>query len=451
MPRELEDHYSDVYPAARNPPCPQQLHYYDERRRPRGAHFGSRFDRSDMGAAYYPHESWSSSGRPYYPRPEFDYGPGSPFIRESYGRSAGPDVYYPHRSEYRRHDTEERGFRSPDGPRDGSMEREHGERKRRHHKSSKHRHRRSRHHRRHKRSKRSAVGSDDEHRDNLPSLTLGAEISRGRRHGASSVTRTSLAGSDISDDGSRSVGEPFDSVEASVTLSPSTSTVPVAYSGYDVENDEGEIADPPASVEDSHQSTEESDASSSDVESISKKSQSSASSSESESRSPAAVKHKTKTEQVMKARSSYATALAAKLRQNRLALEERSCRRPDTSTPRLQPTDGSPSVINNSSVNTETSRLCSDSNLVTDNGLNVERLVTANIQLEALGTSSAVSCSAPVRISSSVPPSASQSTVHCEIPSTPSLNWYVVLLKIVNFDIVDIHQLVFMLLFRVNM
>jgi len=423
MPRELEDHYSDVYPAARNPMCPQQLYYYNERRHPRGAQFASRFDRGDMGAAYYPRESWSASGRPYFPRPEFEYGPGSP-----YGHSAGPglDGYYPHRNDYRLHDMEDRDLRSPDDTRDGSMERERGERKRRHHKSSKHRRRRSRHHRRHKRSKH----SDDEHGEDLPSLTLGAEISRGRRYGASSVTRTSAPESDISDDSSHSVGELRDSIGASVTFSPSASTVPVAYSSYGVENDKGEVADPTADLEDRQQSTQESNGSSSDAESTLKKSQSSTSSSDSESGSPSSVKHKTKTPLVMKARSSYATALAAKLRQNRLALEERSCRRPDTSTPRLPPNDGSPSVIDKSSVNTETSQLCSsDSYLITDNGLNVERVVTANKQPEipVSGTSSAVSCSAPVRLMSSAQPSASQSTTHREIPSTASLNWYVLL------------------------
>ena len=431
MPRELEDYYSDVYPAARNPSCPQQLHYYNERRHPRGAHFASRFDRGDMGAAYYPHESWSASGRPYFPRPEFEYGPGSPVVREAYGSSAGLDVYHPHRNAYRWHDTEDRDFRSPDGTRDGSAEREHGERKRRHHKSSKHRHRRSRHHRRHKRSKHSEMASDDEHGNDLPSLTLGAEISRGRRHGTFSVTRTSAPESDISEDGSQSVGEPSDSVRASVTLSPSASAVPVAYSGYDIENDKGEVAEPAASSEDRQQSTLQGDSSSSDAESVSKKSLSSTSGSDSEAGSPAAVKHKTKNQQVTKVRSSYATVLAAKLRQNRLALEERSCRRPDTSTPRLQPADGSPSVIDKSSVNTETSRLCSDSNLVTDNGLNVERVMAANKQLEIpVDTSSAVGCSASARVqhSTQLP---SQSALHREIPSTASLNWYAVLLKVV--------------------
>jgi len=424
MPRELEDYYSDVYPAPRNPPCPQQqLHYYNERRHPRGTHFASRFDRGDMGAAYYPHESWSSSGRPYFPRPEYEYGPGSP------GCSAGLDVYHPHRNVYRRHDAEERDFRSPDGTRDGSVEREHGERKRRHHKSSKHRHRRSRHHRRHKRSKHSEIGSDDDERSkDLPSLTLGAEISRGRRHGTS-ATRTSAPESDISEDGSQSIGEPSDSIRVSVTLSPSASTVPVAYSGYNVETDEGEVADPAASLEDRQQTRVQSDESSSDGESVSKKSRSSLSSSESESESPAAVKRKTKNQQVTKSRSSYATALAAKLRQNRLALEERSCRRPDTSTPKVQPTDGSPSVIDKSSVNTETSRLCSDSNLVTDNGLNVDQVIAANKQLEMLDTSSGVGCSASVVLAEcSVQLSSSQSAVQREIPSTASLNWYALLL-----------------------
>jgi len=309
--------------------------------------------------------------------------------------------------------------------------------KRRHHKSSKHRHRHSRHHRRHKRPKRSEMNSDNERGDNLPSLTLGAEINRGRRHGASSVTRTSVPESDISDDGTQSIGELPDSIGGSVTLSPSASTAPVAYSSYDAENDKGEVADPTPSIQDRQQSMVESDGSSSDVESTSKKSQSSESSSESENGCPAAVKHKTKTQQLTKVRSSYATALAAKLRQNRLALDERSCRRPDTSTgtSRLQPTDGSPSVIDKSSVNTETSRLCSDSNVITDNGLNVERAVTSNKQLEISHKSCAVSCSAPVCVTSSVPVqlSASQSAIHCEIPSTASLNWYVVLLKYVYF------------------
>ena len=424
MPRELEDQYSDAYPAARNSPYPQQLHYYNERRHPRGGHFASRFDRGDMGAAYYPHESWSASGRPYF---EFECGPESPFIRGTYSRGAGSDAY--HRNDYRRHDAKERDFRSPDSMRDGSMEREHSERKRHHHKSSKHRRRRSRHHRRHKRSKRSEMDRDD-----LPSLTLGAEISRGRQHGAHSVTTTSVAESDISDDGSHSADEQQDIM----TFSPSRSAVPVAYSGYDTENNKGETADPIAMLEDRQQterSAEESDGSSSDSESVSKKSQSSPSSSDSDSASPAAVKHKTKTREVMKARSSYATALAAKLRQNRLALEERSCRRPDTSTPKLQPSDGSPSVIpvDKSSVNAETSQLSSVSNLVTDNGLNVERVVTANKQLEMLGTSSAVSCSAPVRVTSSVQLSASQSAMYREVPSTAttSLSWYVLSLKIV--------------------
>jgi len=421
MPRELEDQYSDAYPAARNSPYPQQLHYYNERRHPRGAHFAGRFDRGDMGAAYYPHESWSAPGRTYFPCPEFEYGPESPFNRGAYGRSAGLDAY--HRNDYRGHDTKERDFRSPDGMRDGSMEREHSERKRHHHKSSKHRRRHSRHHRRHKRSKRSEMDRDD-----LPSLTLGAEISRGQRHGAHSVTRTSVAESDISDDGSQSVDEQPDRM----TFSPSTTAVPVAYSSYDPESDKGETAGPAAMLDDRQQSLEESDGSSSDAESVSKKSQSSTSSSDTDSASPAAVKHKTKPQQVLKARSSYATALAAKLRQNRLALEERSCRRPDTSTPKLQPSDGSPSVIEKSSANSETSQLSSVSNLVTDNGLNVERVVAENKQLEILDTNTAVSCSAPVRVTSSAQLSASQSATHREIPSTVTavISWYVLSLTI---------------------
>jgi len=432
MPREVEDHYPDVYPAARNPPCPQQLHYYNERRHPQGAYFAGRFDRGDMGAPYYPYESWSAFGRSY-PRPEFEYGPGSPFVRDAYGR-ARVDAYQPHRNDYRRRSAEERDFRSPDGTRDGSVEHEHSERKRRHHKSSKHRHRRSRHHRRHKRSKQSEMHSDDEHSNDLPSLTLGAEISRGRRHGASSVAKMSAPGSDISEDSShsQSVVEPSDSIGASVALSVIASADPVVYSGNNVENDEGEVAenddsevaDPTTNVVEKQQSIDESDdTSSSDAESLSKKSQSSTSSSE--SGSPNGKKHRTKLQPVTKVRSSYAIALAAKLRQNRLALEERSCRRPDTSSSGLQPSDGSPSVIDKSSVNTETSRLCSDSNLVVDNGLNVERVVTTSRQVEIPSSNSVVSCSAPLRVNSSTQLSVSRSAMHRESHSTASLNWYV--------------------------
>jgi len=264
----------------------------------------------------------------------------------------------------------------------------------------------------------------------IPSLTLGAEINRGRRHGASSVTKTSVAESDISADGSPSAGEQPSSREASLTHSPSTSAVPVAYSGYDVENDKGELADTATgSLQERQQSVEDSNSSSSDVESVSKKSRSSSSSSQSEGGSPSAVKHKTKTQQITKPRSSYATALAAKLRQNRLALEERSCRRPDTSTSRLQSTDVSPSVINKSLATTETGLQYSDSNLVTDNGLNVEQIVTANKQLEMMCPSSTVSCSAPVPVVSCARFATSQSAVHREIPSTAaatsSLSWYV--------------------------
>ena len=429
MPKELEDHYHDVYPAARNAPCPQQLHYYDERRRPQ---FANRFDRGDMGAPYFPYESWSASGRSYFPRPGFEYGPGSPFVRDAYGRS-GVDVYRPQRNDYHRHDTEERDFRSPSGTRDGSVERERGERKRRHRKSSKHRHRRSRHHRRHKRSKHAEMHSDSDHANDLPSLTLGAEITRGRRH-VNSIAETSAPGSDISgySSPSQSVGEPSDSIGASVTLSPVASAVPAVNSGHNIENDEGEVdenddgevAELTASVVAKQESTEESDdGSSSDAESLSKKSRSSTSSSE--SGSPDAKKHRTRLQPVTKVRSSYATALAAKLRQNRLALEERSCRRPDTSSARLQPSDGSPSVIDKSSVNTETSRLCSDSNLVIDNSLNVERVVTANRQAETSSINSVVSCSAPLRVNSSTQLSVSQSATHRESHSTASLNWYV--------------------------
>jgi len=411
MARELEDQYPDVYPAAQNPPCPQQLHYYNERRHPR-------FDRGDMGPVYYPHESWSALGRPYFPRPEFEYGPGPPpFITGGYGR--GVD-YRPHRNDYRRRDMEQR-----DDVRDGSMEREHVERKRRHHKSSKHRHRRSRHHHRHKRLKHSEMNSEDERGNGLPSLTLGAEISRGRRHAA----RTSvLPESDISEDGSESYGEPSDNVGASVTLSPSSSSVPVAYSSYDIENDKGEAVEPAASLEDKQQNTEESDdGPSSDAESSSKKSQSSTSSSDGESGSPTtATKHKTKQPQVTKFRSSYATALAAKLRQNRLALEERSCRRPDTSTSRLQPTEGSPSVIDKCSVNAEASRFCSDSNLISDNSSYVDQAVTANKWPETSGSSSAVICSPTIRAKSSTQISAALSALHREVSSTANLNWQVV-------------------------
>jgi len=428
MPREVDEYYADVHPAARNLSGPQQqLHYYNERRHPRGAYFANRFDRGDMGPAYYPHESWLAAGRPYFPRPEFELGPGSPVGREAYGISAGLEVHQPHRTAYRRHDADDRDYRSADGgARDGSVEREHGQRKRRHHKSSKHRHRRSRHHRRHKRAKRSEIGSDGERGNELPSLTLGAEISRGRQCGGVPVTRTSAPESDISDDGSQSVGERSDSVRASDTLSPSA--VPVAYSGYDVENDKDEAADTAACREDRRQSTEEGEEYSSDAESESKKSRSSTSSSESDAESPTAVKHKTRNQQVAKVRSSYATALAAKLRQNRLALEERSCRRPDTSTPRLQPADGSPSVIEKSlAANAETSRLCSDSNPVTANSLNVEQVTAVSKQLETVDSSSVVSCStsAAIQHSSRLP---SVSAVHHEIPTTTtSLNWYVLL------------------------
>jgi len=427
MPREVEEYCSDVHPAARNPPGPQQLHYYNERRHPRGALFAGRFDRGDMGSPYYPYESWPASGRPYYPRPEIEFGPGSAMVREAYYSGDGPDVYHQHRNAYRRPDTDERYFRSPDGTRDGSTEREHGERKRRHHKSSRHRHRRSRHHRRHKRSKHSEAESDNERGNDLPSLTLGAEISRGRKHG---ITRTSAPESDISDDSSEPLGETADSTGASVTPA---STVPVAYLGYNIESDKTGVPDASARLEDGQQSTTEhsdgSSSSSSDAESVSK-SQSSTSSSDSETEtgSPAAAKRKARNQQVTKVRSSYATAQAAKLRQNRQALEERSCRRPDTSTPRLQPADGCPtSVIDRSSVvNTETSRSCSDGKLCTDNGLNVERLMAANKRLEMLHTGSAVSCSAAVPVTRSTQPSSSQSVMHREITSTASLNWYVV-------------------------
>jgi len=426
MPREAEDHHSDAYPAARNQSCSQQLHYYNERRHPRGAYFASRFDRGDMGPGYYPHEPWLAAGRPYFPRPEFQYGPGSPGVREAYGSGAGLGVYHPRRNAYRRPDTAERGYRSADGTRDGSVEREHGERKRRHHKSSKHRHRHSRHHRRHKRPKHSDIGSDNE----LPSLTLGAEISRGRQSGGSAVpvTKMSSPESDISNDGSQSVGKQSDSVQPSDTLSPSA--VPVAYSSYDVENDNDEAADAAACSEDKQQSTEEGEESSSDAESESKKSRSSSNSSESDSESPIAIKHKTKNRKVPKPRSSYATALAAKLRQNRLALEERSCRRPDTSTTRLQPADVSPSsVIDKSSVNTtEPSLLCSDSDPVTVNSSSVEaeQRTDANKQLETVDTTSVVSCIASVEVPQSVRIPAQPATLQ-EVPSTTSFNWYVVL------------------------
>jgi len=419
MPRELSDNYADVNPTARNPPCPQQLHYYNERRHPRGAYFANRFERSDIGAPYYSHESWSS-GR----RPEFEYGPGSPFVRETY--CAGVVTYHSQRNDYRRRDAEGTYFRSPDGTRDDSVEREHGERKRRHHKSSKHRHRRSRHHRRHKRSRHSEKDSDDEGGNDLPSLTLGAEISRGRRHGISPVTRTSAPESDISDDGSESVRLPSDSIGASVRLSLSLSAVPVAYSSCGVENDRDKVVvEPAVSLENKQQSIEESDEGSiSDGESSTKKSQSSTSSSETESSSPTAAKCKTKIPQVTKVRSSYATALAAKLRQNRLALEERSCRRPDTNTAKLQPSDESPSVIDKSSVNTETSRLCSESDIFTNNGLNVDRVMTANKELEISSRNVAISCSAPVQVKSSTQVSVSQFAALREVHSTTSLNWY---------------------------
>jgi len=428
MSRELEDHSRDVYPAARNTPSTQQqLHYYDERRHPR--HYVSRFDRGDMGAPYYPYESWPASGRSYFPCPQFEYGPGSHFARDTYGR-AGVDVYHLHRNDYRRRSKEQRDYRSPDGTKDGSSERERSERKRRHRKSSKHHHRRSRHHRRHKRSKHSEMHSDDERSNDLPSLTLGAEISRGRWHGASSVTKTSAPGSDISEDSShsQSVGEPTDSIGASATFSPVASTGPVVSSGYDIDegevaDDDAEVAEPTASVVEKQGSAEESDdGSSSDAESLSKKS----SASSNESGSPDSSKHRTKLHPVTKVRSSYATALAAKLRQNRLALDERLCRRPDTSSSRLQPSDGFPSVIDKSSVNAETSRLCSDGDLVVDNGLNVEQVVSTNRQVDTSSTSSVVTCSAPVQVNSSTHLSASRSATHCESHSTTSINWYVV-------------------------
>lgn len=430
MPRELEDHYPD---SSRNAPCPQQLHYYDERRHPRGSHFAGRFDRGDMGPGYYPHDAWSASLRPFFPRPEYEYGPGAPFVREAYGRDMGVDVYRHHRNDYRKNSAEEKDFRSSDGPRNGSMDREHGDRKRHHHKSSKHHHRRSRRHRRHKRTKHSEMDSDDERRNKLPSLTLGAEISRVRWHGSASVARTSAPESDISEEDSQPVGELPNSMSVSVALSPSASPiavgVPVAYSD-DIANDTQEVLRPTTCLEVIKQSTEESGAdevSSSDSESASKKSQSNTSSSDSTCRSPTATKQKTKRHQLMKVRSSYATALAAKLRQNRLALDERSCRRPDTSTSRLQPTDGSPSVIDKSSVTADSSRLCSDTKLVTDNGLNVERLVTAHKQLEVMGNIS-FTTSASVSVKNSAANSVSSlSAAHSEVRTTASLNWYVVL------------------------
>ena len=453
MPREVEDHHPDVYPAARNPPCPQKLHYYDERRHPR--HFAGRFDRGDMGASY-PYESWPASGRSYCSRPQFEYGPGSPFFRDAYGR-AGADVHHPYRNDYRRRDEDERDFRSPNGTRDDSVEHEHGERKRRHHKSSKHHHRRSRHHRRHKRSKHSEMPSDDEQSNDLPSLTLGAEISRGRWHSAGSVTKISAPGSDISEDSShsQSLDEPSDNVGASGMISPVASTVPVVYSSYDIENDEGEgeVTEPTTSVAEKPESSanvvgkqdssgDSDDGSSSDAES-SKNSRSSSSSSE--SGSPNAKK----LHPVTKVRSSYATALAAKLRQNRWALDERLCRRPDTSSARLQPSDESPSVIDKSAMNTETSRLCSDNNFVIDNGLNVERVVTTNSQLEKSSTCSVVSCSAPLWVNSSTCVSVSRSAKHRESHSSVSLNWYVA--EIVYFRLYLYPLISMCFLFRINM
>jgi len=347
MPKELRDESADSFVPSRHPP--QQLHYYGER--PGGYRGGGRYTNH---AGFY---QWPVRA-PYYPRPDFDpiYPPNP--RRDLYGPYDGGAAAY-HRDDYRRFE-QEREFRNPEGRRNSSEERDRESRKRRHHKGSKHRHRHSRHHRnhRHKKSKRSTAENDLSADDvsELPSLTLGAEISRRRQRETVNTPVTTASqespepGIIEDDDSLHSPKQP--SAEKSDFVDHLHPSVPVAYAdnpGLD------QIPSPIQSPR-SHKSVNilshsESNSSvvnspvhskksvfSSDNDSDTSSGSSNSDSSERQKKSP------TKTSKV---RSSYATALAAKLRKNRQALVERSVRRHDSSvTCTATEADDLQSVIN---------------------------------------------------------------------------------------------------------
>lgn len=333
MPKEMRDESADSFVPGRYPS--QQLHYYGER--PGGYRGGARYS---SHSGYY---QWPARV-PYYSRPDYD----SPLYASSHRR----DLYGPYdtggaaysRDDYRRTD-QERELRSPDGRRNSSEERDRGSRKRRHHKGSKHRHRHSRHHRnhRHKKSKRSSAESDrnaddiSDYSAELPSLTLGAEISRKRRHISSPVTAVSAESPEpgiIEDDDSIDSSEQaVADVAVGLEVSNSESSIPVAYA------DDTSLRHSPrlvqsASPQNCRQSVSEGESDSSIDSPHSRRSQplsDSDSDGSSTSDDDAPKGPKRSPNKTSKVRSSYATALAAKLRQNRQALVERAVRRPENS------------------------------------------------------------------------------------------------------------------------